>query len=523
VFGTSLPAACADLVQWTSSEDVNCTRKWVGEIAWNKAYNSTAGAHDCKIARDATAPNGDIVFTVDFSVRNRETLPAVRGKVQNRTLEHKMPFQIVFPTSVSVSSSAVDVFAPVLTLGAVVRQAVIHAPGAIPTAELEVFSSVQWPFVFTGASWSQLPSFASGTVPADTARAGYACVDGTDKFTGPACEQLWLSTLTLGPDQCKLDGTYEMQFGIACRAQRANDCPLDAATSTARFRFSLQSSYFCAQVVDSIGLSATLTSYLEAGRTTPKDDFLDTQVAYFRLPVTSDKASIFRTALWELSIVKTAIGNPTPLLTHDLMDGGANTALGDSYELDSSFGGAAAAGAPSAVLFELVVKTGAAHLNLVQDEIVQVTLTATVRVQYQNAGQVSIVSNDEFVEMRGFVGELASVGVASSSVAHSLAATGGARGDGVARSSAASSSGISAPAFIGIVVAVSALAAIVAAVVVVRVKRATPVMGESQTQLTSLEAGATGELSVAETRSMADGMTVREVMAAYDGEVSPVV
>jgi hypothetical protein len=248
-------------------------------------------------------------------------------------------------------------------------------------------------------------------------------------------------------------------------------------------------------------------------------------VAYFRLPVTSDKASIFRTALWELSIVKTAIGSNTPLLTHDLMDGGANTALGDSYELDSSFGGAAAAGAPSAVLFELVVKTGAAHLNLVQDEIVQVTLTATVRVQYQNAGQVSIVSNDEFVEMRGFVGELASVGVASSSVAHSLAATGGARGEGLARSSAASSSGISAPAFIGIVVAVSALVAIVAAVVVVRVKRTTPAIGESSgssMQLTAVGAP-TGEMEPGNstaTPSVVDNMTMREVMAAYDGETT---
>jgi hypothetical protein len=151
------------------------------------------------------------------------------------------------------------------------------------------------------------------------------------------------------------------------------------------------------------------------------------------------------------------------------------------------------------VLFELVVKTGAAHLNLVQDEIVQVTLTATVRVQYQNAGQVSIVSNDEFVEMRGFVGELASVGVASSSVAHSLAATGGARGESVA-------------SFIGIVVGVCALVVIVAAVIVVRVKRATPVVGESQTQLTSVRTS--GEVEAGP--NLSSGLTMREVMAAYE-------
>jgi hypothetical protein len=528
VFGSSLPAACANLVQWTSSEDVACTRKWIGEIAWNKAFNASVGAQDCKIVRDATALNGDVVFTVDFSVRNKETLNPVRGTVTPRSLEHKMPFQIVFPTSVSVSSGAVDVFAPVLTLGAVVRQAVVHAPGTTPTAEVEVFSSVQWPFIFSAASWSEVPTFATGAVPVDTPRAGYACVDGTDKFTGPVCEQLWASTLTLGANQCKLDGTYEMQFNIACRAQRANDCPLDVATNTAKFRFALQSSYFCAQVVDEIGLGATMQSYLDVARTTPKDDFLDTQVAYFSVPVTSNKASIFRTALWELSIVKTELGSSTVLLTHDLMNGGANTALGDSYELADSFGDAAAVGAESIVLFQLVIKTGASHLNLAQDQIVEVTLTATVRVQYENAGQISIVSNDEFVSMRGFVGELAAVGVASSSVKHSLAATGGAR-EGPSSSSSSSSvsaaSGVSAPAFVGIVVAAAALIVVVAMVAVARVRRASSVAAvvvesPTTTQLATLPA-VVGEKDdeIREEEcvrgTIVDGMSMRELLAVY--------
>jgi hypothetical protein len=215
------------------------------------------------------------------------------------------------------------------------------------------------------------------------------------------------------------------------------------------------------------------------------------------------------------------------LLTHDLMDGGANTAVGDSYDLDSSFGGAAAAGAPSAVLFELVVKTGAVHLNLLQDEIVQVTLTATVRVQYENAGQVSIESNeDEFVEMRGFVGELAAVGVASSSSMHSVAATGGARGDGAHSSSASSSSGFSAPSFIGVVTAACAFVALLAVIVVVRMRRNAPSIGENEllsstvTMMTTMRATGEHESSSSHLHALGttDTMTVREVLAAYEGE-----
>ncbi len=316
-----------------------------------------------------------------------------------------------------------------------------------------------------------------------------------------------------------------MQFSIACRAPRANSaCPLDAANSVARFRFLLASSSFCAQVVDSIGLSATLASYLESARSTPKDDFLDAQVAYFRLSVTSDKASIFRTALWELSVVKTAVESSTVLLTHDLMNGGANTALGNSYGLVSSFGGAAAVGEESAVLFQLVVKTGAAHLNLVQDEVVKVALIATVRVQYENAGQVSVASNDDghaLVETRGFVGELAAVGMASASVAHSLAARSGPREAGEASTSFTSgTSGISTSAFVGIVVAVSALVVIVVAVVMVRLNRVSPAEGESDVQpmtTTRSEADMVGEVgTTCTTPFTVKGMTMREVVAAYE-------
>jgi hypothetical protein len=193
--------------------------------------------------------------------------------------------------------------------------------------------------------------------------------------------------------------------------------------------------------------------------------------------------------------------------------------VGNSYDLVSSTGGPAGVGAESVVLFQLSVKTGASHLNLVQDEIVQVTLTATVRVQYANAGQTSILSSEEFVEMRGFVGELAAVGVASSSVTHSFAASSSANNGETSSSQSSPVSGLGSGAFVGILVAASAFIVVVAAVAVVKVKRATPAVGESQMQLTTMSATAIStSAGESESVSIVDGMTMREVMAAYDGE-----
>jgi hypothetical protein len=318
-----------------------------------------------------------------------------------------------------------------------------------------------------------------------------------------------------------------MQFEIGCRAPRGSDCPLDIATRTARFRFTLASSAFCPQVVDSIGLSAALVSYADAARTIPKDDFLDTQIAYFRLAVTSDKASLTATRLWELSVVKTALGSSVALLTHDLMDAGVSTALGSSYDLVSSPGGPAAVGAASISMLQLRIKTDAAHLNLVQDEIAQVTLAATVRVQYANAGQVSILSsssdgaNDDdestFVSMRGFVGDLAAFGTASSFVSHSLAAS--SRSSSLPPSSPSSQSspvaGVGNVAFIGILVAASAFIVLVASVVVVNLSRraaSSSERGESGSSVTELASSS----STTTTNPVAVGATLRDILVAYD-------
>jgi hypothetical protein len=529
-FSSASAASCMDHISWSSEDEyATCSRVWTGVISWSRVYNRSAGvddagvsSNDCRVVRTVDV-GGNVVFTVPFTVRNKESLSPIRGTGLVRRLQHKMPFQIVFPTQVEVTSSAVDVFAPVLTLGAVVRQEIVTAeiPGATPSARVEVFSSLQWPFRFAASSttWTALPAgvVASASVPALETRAGYDCAVNSP---GAECAQLWSSTLQVLGGACRLNGAYEMAFAIECREPRNLDCPIDATGNTARFRFSLESSRFCAEVVDEIGLSASMTPYLESAHTTVKDDFLDEQVVHFLVFVSSDKASIAKSSLYELTL---SIVNGATL---DLMNAGVATAVGTSMELAAVSGGSAVVGGVSIASFSFRVKTGAAFLNVAQDGIVEMRAAASMFVQYANGGQTSTLAHTELVRT------LSAVGSARAAAEAVLAVKGGKRqvvpDAEESNSSGASVGGVSTAAFAGVVVAISALIVVAAMVGVRAMRRKSAALADvASASRVALVMSGTGEADAPEgaaesaegaTATTTAGMTMAEIQCAYDDE-----
>jgi hypothetical protein len=396
------------------------------------------------------------------------------------------------------------VYAPVLTLGAVVRQEVVGAdvPGGAPRALVEVFSSVQWPFRFAagGTTWAALPagvSAGAGGV-AEASRGGYVC----DAASGE-CAQVWSAELNVAAGVCRLDGEYELALQLECRGA---SCPLDADTRAARFRFKLESSYFCPSVADEIALSASMTTFADGASEASKDDFLDGQVVFVELHVVSDKASLARAVLWEVVAEKRVGG--VAVLALDLMDTGTPTTLGSAMALATTPGGGAAAGGASVVRFSFRVRTGAGFLALAQDAIEEVRVVATARVEYANAGQATVVAQA--------VGELAETGVAES-VAEVLVRVRGGVGEGAGEGAGEESAvGGVGGAFAG-AVAGACVALVVVAAAVVHQMRRRAVGVESWAGGTTAESSAAmvDERAVAPVHATGTTMSIGEIHVAY--------
>jgi hypothetical protein len=393
---------------------------------------------------------------------------------------------------------------------------------------VEVFSSLQWPFRFNASqtTWSSLPNvIASASVPQLVARSGFAC---NANAVDAACEQVWLGQLVPTAQACKLDGVYELQFGLECRPPRDADCPIDANTRTARFRFSLASSSFCASVVDQIGLSASIGTFADGGDlASAKDDFLDTQVVHARVAVRADKASLSRSVLVELSVQKLSAGSVV-VKTLDLMDGGVLTGVGSALELATTAGGAARVGEDSVVKFSFRLRTNAANLDLAQDAIETAQLVATVRVQYANAGQVVVLGGgaageEEEVVVRGGVRSLSAVATSISTAVAAIRATGGAREGKDETEGGASVAGAGAPgAFVAIVAVVVGLIVVAAAVATGKLRRRSRDVVASASAARLVDAGEGGESEMArvavrgEVVVVPTGTTMEEICSAYD-------
>ena len=325
---------------------------------------------------------------------------------------------------------------------------------------------------------------------------------------------------------------YEVSFAIECRAPRLNDCPLDDNTRTARFRFSLRSSSFCVEVVDAIGLTASMNAFADAAFQVPKDDFLDTQTVFWRLAVSSNKAALRESMLWNLRAEKSQVGSASIVQSWELVrEGRVQSGAGVAMGVVATPGGAAVPGAESVMSVRMVLSTAAAVFDIPQDEIAQVRFVATVRVAYLNAGQAPLVQSvegEEVVEHR--VWELALIGTSSAVATGVVSVVGGEEGvseKGGAGMGKETGTGVASGVFAAVVACGVALVVVAAAVGVRRMRekalareqgvlgelheRGSGGMGEGEEVVgsTSSTALVTGVMAVSANTTMG------EVMAAY--------
>jgi len=180
---------------------------------------------------------------------------------------------------------------------------------------VQLLTSVQYPFMLTtGDLTGDLSKFSMSVVG----------VENTDcDDTDAVCYQYWDFDILPFLGECDLNGDYVFSFDMICQPSvDFEDCPLDDGTDSGHIDFTLESEYFCPQIIEDIDLSGALYSFEDYARTSHKGAFFLDDTIYLSAVVSSEKATIIQTTLSHYEI--TLWTNATIVLYNN-----GNTLAGD--------------------------------------------------------------------------------------------------------------------------------------------------------------------------------------------------
>lgn len=296
-----------------------CQWSLLGQIPWGVAWST------CLFQRDET--DNYITFSGEMEVYMTEDLGSIRGVALTRTHLHTLPFSVVFPKTVAVSSDALTVYSTYVADAAIVDQSYTSTDPPNGRGAIRLYTSVQWPYALQGplASSSDnlhLPITVTGP---EVAPAAPLCPnDGKS-----ACQQYFDFVITPDFGQCNLNGNYMFNFNVGCHPSvPAASCPL-MAPATGSIAFKLQSSYICQQIVANVDLSAQIEPYATVLYDVPKYDFVVGAPAYYLVHTQSSQVSITSTTLSTLNVIAP---NGTSILLYDASAGGS-TGFGNAVSL----------------------------------------------------------------------------------------------------------------------------------------------------------------------------------------------
>jgi hypothetical protein len=234
--------------------DGSCVRVWAVQAPWASVFRLEGGELNCGLLQRELAAATE--FTTALRVTSVERFRNERNELVPRSVNHSLPFSLSFPTQTAFPQAQIVAYSEVFTAVAVTQQeARVTATGY--EAQIDLFTSVQWPFYLKSAQPApavSIPSFAQGGFAVDSFTMPAECAFGA---TG-LCTNTWTLRLTDTNARCHFGGSYSVTFELGCRSA---DCPLDAATRTATVSFLLTSSPHCPAVVETIGLSLSARAY----------------------------------------------------------------------------------------------------------------------------------------------------------------------------------------------------------------------------------------------------------------------
>jgi hypothetical protein len=299
-------------VNWQRTEDdVNCIESYTANLPWSLLSSS------CGLAQ--TNNTDTIVFTGTILVNQVEILSEINGQNITRSIDTPFNFQLIFPRNVQVNSSDPVIFAPIN-----VEAAVTHVGFTMPFGDINLFTSIQYPFILTNPSVSINSSSLNG----------FISVLSTN---GCPAESYCTTTYEIDVNgtsgaPCWLNGTYTVSFDIACNSAWTNNCPLEG--NTVEIVFSTTSSNLCGLFSDTVDISATLSTYASNVASNTQETFLQNQFIYLRAVTTSQQVSLVNTYLLNC----TSIYDPNSASTLLYSSGSSlNNGAVSSPALDASF------------------------------------------------------------------------------------------------------------------------------------------------------------------------------------------
>jgi len=208
-----------------------------------------------------------------------------------RSILSVLPFIVQYPKHITVNLNDVRIYSAISVLASITNQEFIsnidNPPGI---ANITLLTSVQYPYVL---EFSSITSQQVG-LTIDYINSNNNCP------TSSTCTQNWYFNIIPDKNMCNIDGLYTFNFTLICQT---TNCPLDSSTNTGYIEFLLQSSNICPEIVETIDLTGSMTSYEEIQHLNIKDDFLPHQTIYFEVDVNSTKATITSSTISYFSVI----------------------------------------------------------------------------------------------------------------------------------------------------------------------------------------------------------------------------
>jgi len=326
--GSPLTDQCPEVTQpWVTAEDSNdgCLTRTEGTLRWDDMMQHDwhdAGRIEIqtgsRVINNYTTPTWDVYMMavietwVGFEEKSELADSAGVQLVINdeRYSYYEIPFVITWPKQITLVSEPIRIFAPLVTLYAVIVQETVEinfnpdidGGENFGVVELTIKTQTQYPFGLLPHDDPNSPALVNTTTDSIESVVWVDSDPATvcDQET-QLCEQEWKILIT--PELCSVTGNYQMQMWAVCYTD-IDGCPLDdlapstdSNTYTGILDFTVEAQDFCPTVIDEITVAGEILKFTddqfaitaEAGVNTFSNDHVYFEVVY---TATSEKSGI---------------------------------------------------------------------------------------------------------------------------------------------------------------------------------------------------------------------------------------
>lgn len=273
---------------------------------------------------------GVVMFTGFVEVRSYEDIEDIRDVNLTRWVTSVMKFDILFYTTVAITSGEINVLDEYNVMFAIVEQkTIIIDPAANPPsweADVVLFTTIQWPFELQNPSIAVNDAQLGVEIGLHEDCEDPGVTQGAQAMDSgvPACNRRFHIDVSTLPGKCDFTADYTATFDVVCAASvDPQNCPLLGGETTSVI-FNLESENVCPTIVEEVHSIAYSQTYKSARVGTDlydaaelADAFMVMQRAFFEVGVNvvdHDDDLIEQTIITKIALcLDVACGTPIDL------------------------------------------------------------------------------------------------------------------------------------------------------------------------------------------------------------------